>query len=156
MPQVGQWLVQFRDWRLCWCAKGRSLVEQKLQQEVTGEEARKLLDYKAGRKRWAKLEFLGKGVCGCNADKGGRFHSGYLSERSKIQAKEGNAVIFGQQQRVNRKSMLFPQFQPEVAITSSSYCRSIQGRAKECVVACDCLYVSVSVFKAACTCLYMF
>ena len=29
VPQVGQWLVQFRDWRLCWCAKGRSLVEQK-------------------------------------------------------------------------------------------------------------------------------
>lgn len=114
------------------------------------------MDYKAGRKRWAKLEFLGKGVCGRNADKEGRFRSGYLSERSKIQAKEGNAVIFGQQQRVNRKSMLLPQFQPEVAIISSSYCRSIQGRAKECVVACDCLYVSVSMFKAAGTCLYMF
>ena len=60
-----------------------------------GEEAKKLLNYKAGRKRWAKLEFLGKSVCGHNADKGGRFCPGYLSERSKIQAKEGNAVIFG-------------------------------------------------------------
>ena len=121
-----------------------------------GEEARKLLNYKAGRKRWAKLEFLGKGVCGCNADKGGRFCPGYLSERSKIQEKEGNAVIFGQQQRINRKSKLLPQFQPEVAIISSSYCRSIQGRAKECVAACACLYVSIRVFKATGTCLYMF
>lgn len=149
-------LVQFRDWRLCWCTKGRSLVEQKFcNRKLREKRLGSCWIIKLAGKDGPNLNFWVKVFVAAMLTREEDFALATFQKEAKYKQRRAmqSSLVSN---RVNRKSMLLPQFQPEVAIISSSYCRSIQGRAKECVVACDCLYVSVSVFKAAGACLYMF
>lgn len=122
VPQAGQWLVQFRDWRLCWCAECRSPVEQKFcNRKLREKRLRSCWIIKLAGKDGPNLNFWVKSVCGHNADKGRKILPPATFQKevkpSKERAMQSSSVS---NRGVNRKSKLLPQFQPEVAIMSSA------------------------------------
>ena len=140
VPQVGQWLVQFRDWRLCWCAECRSPVEQKFcNRKLREKRLRSCWIIKLAGKDGPNLNFWVKACVAIMLTREEDFALATFQKEVKSKQRRAMQSSSVSNRGVNRKSKLLPQFQPEVAIVSSSYCRSIQGGARECVVACACL-----------------